>query len=225
MKPKIIRLIISFLIRLVAKIKVYGLENFPESGACVAVGNHLGRLDAFLPFVYIQREDVTMIAADKYKKVPGLKYVLDALNGVWIDRYNADFSTIRELLKRLKAGSMIVVAPEGTRSHTEALIEGKAGASYLVIKMGVPVIPVGVYGSEDSQVKAQLKKLKRACMVANVGKPFTLPKLDEKGDRDEQLRHATDEIMCRIAALLPEKYHGVYADHPRLKELKGNEDF
>jgi 1-acyl-sn-glycerol-3-phosphate acyltransferase len=54
--------------------------------------------------------------------------------------------------------------------------------------------------------------------VINAGPPFSLPPLGTK-DRDAVLRQATDEIMCRIAALIPEKYRGVYADHPRLKQL------
>jgi 1-acyl-sn-glycerol-3-phosphate acyltransferase len=213
------RSIIRFLMGLLTDMKVYGLENFPPSGACVGIGNHLGRLDAFLPFTYLDRDDLTMMAADKYRKVPGLEYVLKVLNGVWIDRENADFKTMRELMKRLKAGQMVVIAPEGTRSKTEALIEGKPGASYLVAKMGVPVIPVGVWGTEDSAVKASFKRLRRPKAVANIGKPFKLPPLDEKVDREAQLKQATDELMCQIGALLPPKYRGVYAEHPRLKEL------
>jgi 1-acyl-sn-glycerol-3-phosphate acyltransferase len=219
MKPQTLRSIIRFVMGLTTDIKVYGLENFPASGACVGTGNHLGRLDAFLPFTYLNREDVTIIAADKYKKVPGLSYAMTVLNGVWIDRDNADFKTMRELLKRLKAGNMLVIAPEGTRSKTEALIEGKLGASYLVLKMGVPVIPVGVWGTEDSAVQAAFKRLRRPKAIANVGQAYTLPPLDEKADRDTQLKAATDEIMCRIAAQIPPRYRGFYAEHPRLKAL------
>jgi 1-acyl-sn-glycerol-3-phosphate acyltransferase len=50
------------------------------------------------------------------------------------------------------------------------------------------------------------------------GKPFIIPPLP-KQDRDAALQHATDEIMCQIAALLPERYRGVYAGQPRVKEL------
>jgi 1-acyl-sn-glycerol-3-phosphate acyltransferase len=54
-----------------------------------------------------------------------------------------------------------------------------------------------------------------------IGKPFTLPPLDED-NRTASLRANSDEVMCRIAALLPEEKHGLYADHPRLKELLGD---
>ena len=64
----------------------------------------------------------------------------------------------------------------------------------------------------------RLKHFKRLQMTVQVGPDFTLPPLDNK-NRDEQLAAYTEEIMCRIAAELPESYRGIYADHARLQEL------
>jgi 1-acyl-sn-glycerol-3-phosphate acyltransferase len=110
------------------------------------------------------------------------------------------------------------MAPEGTRSQSEALIPGRPGAAYLASKTGVPIVPVGVTGTEDRAVKARLRRLQRPHIVIRIGSPFTLPPM-ERQDRDAYLQAYTDEIMCRIAVLLPPTYRGVYADHPRLKEL------
>ncbi|MBT7074202.1 MAG: hypothetical protein HN922_04765, partial [Anaerolineae bacterium] len=63
-----------------------------------------------------------------------------------------------------------------------------------------------------------LKRFKRTKVTVTVGKAFTLPPLPRK-NKDEALKEYTDEIMCRIGAMLPEKNRGVYAKHPRLKEL------
>jgi 1-acyl-sn-glycerol-3-phosphate acyltransferase len=63
-----------------------------------------------------------------------------------------------------------------------------------------------------------LIRLRRAPVTVHIGKPFSLPPID-RTKRQEDLARGTDEIMCRIAALLPPQYRGVYADHPRLKEL------
>jgi 1-acyl-sn-glycerol-3-phosphate acyltransferase len=73
-------------------------------------------------------------------------------------------------------------------------------------------------GSEDANVMAHLKWLKRTEIIIRVGKPFRLPPLPKK-DRDAVLETYTDEIMCQIAALLPPEKRGAYADHPRLKAL------
>ena len=78
-----------------------------------------------------------------------------SLNGTWIDRYNADFGAIRTVLRRLKAGGILAIAPEGTRSETESLIIGKHGTAFLGLKSQVPIIPVGITGTEDRVVKAK----------------------------------------------------------------------
>jgi 1-acyl-sn-glycerol-3-phosphate acyltransferase len=63
-----------------------------------------------------------------------------------------------------------------------------------------------------------LKHFRRSKIIVTAGDHFTITIPNGKG-REDAMREATDEIMCRIAVMLPEKYRGVYADHPRLKEL------
>jgi 1-acyl-sn-glycerol-3-phosphate acyltransferase len=79
-------------------------------------------------------------------------------------------------------------------------------------------MPVAVTGTEDRAVLENLKRFRRSRIVVRGGEPFIIEIPKGKG-REQAMREATDEIMCRIGALLPEKYRGVYADHPRLKEL------
>jgi 1-acyl-sn-glycerol-3-phosphate acyltransferase len=90
--------------------------------------------------------------------------------------------------------------------------------SYLAARSGFPVFPVAITGTEDKVILANLIRLRKSPITLTAGKPFTLPPLPSK-DRGEALQRYTDEIMCQIAAILPERYRGVYADHPRLKEL------
>ena len=97
------------------------------------------------------------------------------------------------------------------------MIEGLPGAALLAIKMNVPIVPVAITGSEDTFTR--LKQGKRGKIHARFGKPYTLPQIDRK-NREEKMRSSTDEIMCRIAAMLPEKYHGVYSGHPRIEEIR-----
>ena len=110
------------------------------------------------------------------------------------------------------------MAPEGTRSKTESLTYGKPGAAYLADKAQVPIIPIGLIGTEDRLVKASFKRLRRIHIHAKIGKPIMLPPVNRR-TRDEDLQKNTEEIMCQIAALLPPSYRGVYADHPRVQQL------
>lgn len=220
MSFKSTRIFIRLFLRLVARIEVMDIDNIPSSGALIAVSNHLGRLDALMPYRFSDRIDITMMIAEKYYDNPFFRYLGKQLDGVFIDRFNADVGALREAFSRLKRGGLLVMAPEGTRSNTEGLIEGKPGSGYLAAKAGVPIVAVGVTGTEDRLVKQQLRHLRRVRVKARVGKPFTLPPFDNK-NREAAIQYATDEIMCQIAALLPAHNRGIYTNHPRLLELLG----
>jgi 1-acyl-sn-glycerol-3-phosphate acyltransferase len=75
-----------------------------------------------------------------------------------------------------------------------------------------------VTGTEDRGVLENLKRFRRSKIVVKAGDLMHIDIPAGKG-REQAMRSATEEIMCRIAALLPEKYRGVYADHPRLHEM------
>ena len=218
MSYKSTRSLIRLFLHLVAKMDVTGLENIPTSGATIAVSNHLGRLDALMPYTFSDRLDITMMIAEKYYANPIFRFLGKQLDGVFIDRFNPDVGALREVFNRLKRGDLLVMAPEGTRSPTEALIEGRPGSGYLAVKAGVPIVPVGITGTEDHLVVQQLGRLRRVRITARVGKLFRLPPFDNK-HREEVVQHATEEIMCQIAALLPPHNRGIYANHPRLAEL------
>ncbi|HLC05271.1 MAG TPA: lysophospholipid acyltransferase family protein [Anaerolineales bacterium] len=218
MKFKITTALIRALFRLIAHVEVEGMQNVPRSGGLVAVTNHIGRLDPGLPYVLIDRDDIIMLVAEKYRKTMVFRWLTWAIDGIWVDRFNADFNAVRTSLRRLKRGGMMIVAPEGTRSPSGALIRARSGAGYLAMKSGAPILPAAIIGTEDSVVKASLRSLRRVHIRVRFGEVFQLPPLADL-DRDRALEAYDDEIMCRIAALLPPERRGVYADHPRLKEI------
>ncbi|HTP01395.1 MAG TPA: lysophospholipid acyltransferase family protein [Anaerolineales bacterium] len=214
----IIRWVIRLLISIIARVDLYDLDRIPRTGAFVIATNHLGLLDAVLLFYGLDRWDVFIPTAEKRQDKWFFRWLGKYLNFVFIDRFNPDLKAMRRIIKLMEEGNILVIAPEGTRSHTGALQEGKAGVSYLAAKLNRPIVPGALTGTEDEVIIDNLKHLRRSHIVARVGEPFALPPLSIK-DRDAALKADTDEIMCRIAALLPPKYRGVYADHPRLKEL------
>lgn len=209
--------LIRTIVNLVARVEIQGSENIPKEGGFVIATNHLGRLDVALLF-YALEGDFILTIAEKYEHHWLFGPIGNAINGIWLDRYNADVGAIRQVLTRMKAGGILAIAPEGTRSKTETMAEGKPGVAYLALKAGLPIVPVGLTGTEDRMVIDQLKHLKKSEIKIIVGTPLNLPPIPKK-NRDAILKEYTEEIMCQIGALLPEKYRGVYANHPRLKEL------
>lgn len=217
MKYRTLRSIVRFLMKLIADIEINGIEKLPAGNVIIAA-NHLGRLDTAALFCILDREDIIMPVAEKYKNHPLYGVLGRSANAIWLNRFEADYSALRQILERMKQGGLLVIAPEGTRSKTEALQEGKMGVAFLASKSGYPILPVAVTGTEDRVIVENLKHFRRSKITATAADLMYVEIPKGKG-REEAMQQATDEIMCRIAALLPEKYRGVYTDHPRLKEL------
>jgi len=217
MNYKTLRSIIRFIMKFIADIEVVGMEKLP-SGNVIIAANHLGRLDTAVILCVLDREDIIMAIAEKYQNHPLFGPIGRAVDAIWLNRFDADFSALRQILERMKQGGLFVIAPEGTRSKTETMQAGKMGAAFLASKSGFPILPVAVTGTEDRAIVENLKRFRRSKIKAVAGELFHIEIPKGKG-REEAMQEATDEIMCRIGAKLPEKYRGVYADHPRLKEL------
>jgi len=213
-----LRFIIRILLKLIGRIKVYGKENIPLTGGMILSSNHIGILDIIMVYFVIDRTDLFIPVAEKWEKIGWIKWLGDQLNFLFVDRYNPDLKALRKMMALMEAGKCLVIAPEGTRSRTGAMIEGKPGVAYLAARSGFPVIPVAITGTEDKVILGNVKRLRRSQITLTAGNPFIIPPLP-KLNRDEALKKYTDEVMCQMAAILPERYRGVYAEHPRLKDL------
>lgn len=197
---------------LFVKQRVVGLDKIPQEGAYLLVMNHLSIWDPPVVFMHTPRRMVSFVA-DKWRKNALISWVVSTIGVVWVARGEADMSAIKQSLGFLRNGQPMGMAPEGTRSLTGALIQGKTGAAYLADRAGVPLVPCVVYGTEA--VTANIKRFRRTEIVMEIGEPFRLPPNGRA--KAAELDRYTDQIMVALARLLPEKYHGVYADHPLLK--------
>lgn len=213
-----IRWLFRLLVNAIARVDADGYQHLPRQGSFVIATNHLGILDAPIAFYALDYWDMFVLVGEKWEKVAFFRWLGKYFNFIFIDRFNPDIKTLRKVIALMEEDKILVIAPEGTRSRVGSLIEAKPGVSYLAAKLKQPIIPVAITGTEDEALFGNLKRFRRAHITLTAGPAFTLPPLPRE-DRDEALKSSTDEIMCRIAALLPEKYRGVYAEHPRLKEL------
>lgn len=210
---------ISWLMDRLTNTTYYGLENLPESGPVIIATNHLSRLDIPVLLCNPRRKDLTALVADKYRHFPVLDWILNTEGAIWIDREIADFGALKIANDALKKGVSLGVSPEGTRSKTGGLIEGKSGIVLIGLKSGAPIVPVGLWGTETGV--RRLLTFRKPIMFASFGKPFSIPALDP-ANRSEEVKRWTDEVMCRIAVQLPEVYRGIYRDHPRTLALLKN---
>lgn len=214
----LIRWLIRRLFNLIARVQVTGYEYLPPEGGFVIATNHLGIVDVPIAFYALDRWDMFVMIGEKWQNVGLFRWVGKYFNFIFIDRFHPDIKALRKVIALMEENKILVIAPEGTRSRVGSLIEAKPGVSYLATKLNRPIVPVGITGTEDKVLFGNIKKLRRSQFTISAGPAFTLPPLPRE-NRDEALKQYTDEIMCHIAAILPEKYRGVYADHPRVREL------
>lgn len=209
--------VFSALIKLLSKATIEGFENLPDSGGFLLAGNHMSMADIPLGFAYLGDPNFRGWVAAKWSSHPLLAPIVYIGGGLFIRRGEVDRSSLQAAVDWLKSGKPFALSPEGTRSRNGKLQRAKTGAAYLAHAADVMVLPMGIVGT-DQAFRTLFLELRRPEITLRLGEPFKLPPLDEN-NRNASLRANTDEIMCRIAVLLPSRHWGYYAEYPRLKEL------
>lgn len=219
MKRSTLYVCIKFLLDRLTTLEFSGVENLPVSGGFLLATNHMSLIDTPVLMMNPIRPEITALVADKYKKNLLFAWFINTAGAIWLDRSKADFTAFRAAQQVVKDGFPLGIAVEGTRSTTGSLQRGKPGAILLAMRTDAPIIPCAIAGTENAF--RMLFTLRRPVIRVTFGKPFRLPEIGRE-NRDEAMQAATDEIMLQIAVMLPEKYHGFYRGHPRIRDLAGN---
>src|SRR5512136_2991601 len=205
-KQRVVKYFLLTLLKSAARVDVQGLENLPDSPFVVVI-NHLSSFDTLTGIAIAPIRQATTFAAIEHRSDPIGGWVLDQLGVIWVRRGEADRDAIKLALDELKGGTVMAMAIEGTRSRTGGLQPGKTGAAFLASRTHVPILPAAIWGTE--KIISNLKRLRRSEVHLRLGLPFYLP---EGRANTEQLEEYTDQVMLKIAAMLPPQYRGVYAD-------------
>jgi 1-acyl-sn-glycerol-3-phosphate acyltransferase len=205
-KQRVVKYALQTLLRVVARLDVQGLENLP-AGPFVYAMNHLSSFDTLTGIALGPIRQATAFAAIEHRSDPIGGWILDQLGVIWVRRGEADRDAIKIALEELKNGTALATAIEGTRSRTGGLQPGKTGPAFLATRTHVPIVPGAIWGTE--QIITNLKRLKRSYVHVRIGEPIHLP---EGRANTEQLEEYTDQVMLKIAAMLPPQYRGVYAE-------------
>jgi len=173
--------IVLSLFKVVFRVRVVGKERVPARGAYIVAPSHRSILD--IPFAaFITSRTVRFLAKDDLFRTPSGRRLFEALGAVEVERGTADRAALRALEDALATGSPVAVFPEGTRRSGPEIVDLYGGAAFLAIKLGVPIVPVGIGGSEHILPKGKL--LPRLHRVAvSVGHPIAPPALDGRARR------------------------------------------
>jgi 1-acyl-sn-glycerol-3-phosphate acyltransferase len=192
--------------------KVEGRDNIPLTGPLILAANHVHVLDPFFLIFGFPRW-INFVAKEELFRSPFFRPWLSWAGSVPIHREGK----VREKQKILNSarnalenGLILGMFPEGGRSHDGKLRKGKPGSAVIASKTNVPVLPVGIAGTD--KIKGISWLWKRPHIVVKIGKPFKLPPNHSKMSKS-QMQLLTTQLMREIAALLPPEYQGDYENH------------
>jgi 1-acyl-sn-glycerol-3-phosphate acyltransferase len=185
-----------------------GIENIPKEGAAILMMNHIALLDPLAVLHFTPRNIVPLSKVEAIH-IP----IISIFPRIWwvipVDRGDVDRRAIRGALDVLRAGEIILIAPEATRN--QQLQRGKEGVAYLASRSGAPVVPVAIAGTPGFPSLPISPRWREPGIHVRFGKPFYY-KQDLKRPGREKLRLMTDEAMYILAEMLPEDRRGVYSD-------------
>ncbi len=194
---------------------VEGLEYIPKTGGVIFAGNHLSVADELFIGAIVPRH-LAFWAKSDYFDGTGVsgwfsRNLLKGLGAIRVERGGgrAALAAFDGAIPVLKSGDAIALYPEGTRSPDGRLYRGRTGVASLGVAAGVPIIPVGMLGTEKIQPIGQpYPNLKRGVITAKFGKPIeTVGRSDDR----TSLRALTDEVMSEIQKLTGQEYVPRYA--------------
>ncbi len=204
--------IVRLILGIFARVEVRGLEHVPSNGPLLLITNHINFFDAIVIMGVLHPRPLTMMGKAENFQKPLLKAIFSLWDAIPVRRGELDMTAIHDSLEALRQGKMLGVAPEGTRSKNGVLQQGRAGMVLLAHRSGAPFLPVAIFGHEH--YRDDVRHFHKVRVHANFGQMFQMETGGAMLSRDVR-EEITDEIMYRIAALLPEAQRGVYADFQR----------
>ena len=178
------------------QVRCWGRENFPRTGGALVCSNHQSFLDPVVignsssrPINYLARKSLFQFGP--------LGWLLDFVNTIPVEREGFGVGGIRETLRRLKRGEMVLLFPEGTRCSDGQIQPFKQGFSAIARRSRVALVPVGVDGAYDAWPRSErLPQFQQVRVV--VGEPLS-PELVQSLDDEQLLEELSRRIIDCIA--------------------------
>ncbi|KPU45286.1 bifunctional protein Aas [Oxobacter pfennigii] len=214
---KIAKMIVDGYLNKYARIRVINEGKLQEiKGPAIFISNHLSNSDGLILNKVLKEKGIWFVAGVKLSKNALTSIGLGVVNTVPINPSSPDKTAISTIIKMLKSGSSIFIFPEGTRSRSASMIEGKKGILLIHKLSKVPLVPIGITGTEklfpinDNDMGKE--KFHHADVTVTVGDGFYAPTKKEDETKEDYEGRALSFVMKKIAQLLPEEYQGVYRE-------------
>ncbi len=211
--------IVPPLMRAVWRPTITGADNLPDSGGVILASNHLSFIDSVAIPSVVKRKVVFLTKSDYFTgsgvKGFALRVFFEGLGMLPVDRDDsrAAIESLQTALEVLGRGDAFGIYPEGTRSRDGRLYRGRTGVAHLALTAGVPVVPVGLSGTENVMA-VDSNRVRIVPVTIEFGRPIDFTGRFEGVPLGRARREATDEIMRAIQAITGQEEAGVYNERP-----------
>lgn len=214
---KFVKLYVDTKIKKHVNIMVSGIENLDCSfkRPYLFVCNHLSNSDGLILNEVLRKEKITFVAGKKLEANSFTNLGFRIVRSIPISPNSADKTAIKSVVNTVKQGNSILIFPEGTRSRSSKMIEGKKGILLFAKLTSAPIVPIGISGTEKFMpIENDMGKetFYDADISINIGKPFILNKRSDNETKESWEENNLNRIMLSIAELLPKDYRGFYKD-------------
>jgi 1-acyl-sn-glycerol-3-phosphate acyltransferase len=193
-------------------VTIEGAHNIPVDGPAILCPNHISFFDSVFTMVYANRQ-ISFVGKAEYMDSWKTKHLFPALGMIPIDRAGGSKSEGALIAAEhvLRRGELFGIYPEGTRSRDGMLYKGHTGAARLALKVGCPIIPVGIIGTREIQPPDTFFPTIGLECTVKFGTPIDPSRYASRGGDHLVLREITDELMFEIRELTGQEYRNVYA--------------
>jgi 1-acyl-sn-glycerol-3-phosphate acyltransferase len=194
---------------ILCRIDAPDLDKVPKKGPLILYSNHTGQIEVPLMYAHLQPRPLTGVAKGETWNNWFLRWVFNLWGAIPIRRGEADIEAVRKSLGTLEKGNILAISPEGTRNKTGQLRRAHPGVVSLALRSNAPLQPIAHWGGEN--FSKNIRRLKRTDFHIRVGEQFKLNPGNQRVTKEVR-QQMVDEMMYRLAALLPEYYRGAYSD-------------
>ncbi len=187
----VVRAVLVTFAKVFFRVKLRGANNVPDTGSFILAPVHRSNLDFLLVLVVTSRRMRFLAKDTLWKGVWGR--IFTALGGIPVARGSADREALRTCIEVIEAGEPLVMFPEGTRQHGPVVQPLFDGPAYVQSRTGVPIVPVGIGGSEAAMPKGA-KFIKPRTVRLVVGAPLIAPDAEGSKARRAAVRNRTAEL-------------------------------
>jgi 1-acyl-sn-glycerol-3-phosphate acyltransferase len=193
------------LTHLVCRYRVSGREHVPLSGPLLVAANHLSWYDPIILALVLPRR-VWFFAKIEVFRWPIVGWLCQLTGQIPVHRGEGDRAALEKALAYLHEGKALIVFPEGTVERQEQMIAAHTGMAMLAVRSGATILPVGHTGT-----RRILRSLRSRFppVTIHIGEPL-VPVMLEGISRKAALQMITQDVMMRIAGMLPPECRGVY---------------